>query len=184
MRNSLFLLLILLLSEQSIATVTTKEVAEQKEIYNTIDDKIKLFEKDIAQSNINTNTVLTISSIVLTVAALFGIGGPIAIFIETKYSQRKYKNMISDFNKEKEKALISIQENLQNFRVEFDQNTRIIRLGKMLIERNYDDDIFYADLRQLETRPNYLMMDIVTQILENHRSRGCSKLCVRNYSLM
>jgi len=84
--------------------------------------------------------------------------------------KKKYQNILNDLSSERDASLDDFKENSKKLLLQFDNTQRIMRLTHMLNTKDFDNDIFYADLTQLSQHPLPLMFNLVDLIVEKHTS--------------
>ena len=131
---------------------------------------IELIEEKLSGISTQHNTIFNIMTIIISVIALFGVGGLGFTFYESSSIKKKYNNVLADFEMEKKSALTEFETQKKNMLLQFDYMERIFRLMGMLKEKNYDNEIFFSDLSQLSQTPNQHMDMVIRNILDKKQN--------------
>lgn len=126
---------------------------------------IKLLEEKLTGVAAQHDTIFNVVTILLSAIAIFGIGGIGFSIYETKAIKNKYNKILTAFEAEKNQALLEFEDQRKEMLRQYDLLERISRLGYLLQTKNYDSEIFFADLSQLSLFPNQLMYTLISDIL-------------------
>lgn len=145
---------------------TINENIEHLKNGNKPDINIKVLEEKLIAVAAQHDTIFSVVTILLSAVAIFGLGGVGFSIYETKAIKNKYNKILTDFEDEKNEALIEFDKQRKGMLQQYDEFERILRLGNLLKIKDYDSEIFYADLSQLSLSPNQLMYTIISDILK------------------
>ena len=142
-----------------------------KDKIDTIREELDDLIEEVADVDSANSLILTIATSFIALGALIGGGGVVYSVWESKSQKKEMDNLLKNIKENRDAILNSMAECSREQRIQFDHFERATRLHHMLLSKNFDQDIFYADLSQLVTRPNQMLTELSNLIVNKFHEK-------------